>query len=96
MENKFVIGDKVKVVGYGHLFWLAKDSEMKTNFPIIHKEGDIIWHDMNSGVVGKKGVVDKVTETQGQIKYSIKGIPEKSAWYNEEQLKMVKANPNRD
>ena len=88
MKNKFEIGDKVKVVNYGHRMWSYKGTETKVNWPIISEDENIIWNDMQSEIVGKYGVVDKVTETQGITKYSLDGIPQKSAWYNEEQLEL--------
>ena len=96
MKSKFVIGDKVEIINYGHLIWSSKKSEIEIGLPVIHEGKYTIWYDMNNDIVGKIGVVDDVTETQGNIQYSLKGIPQKSAWYNEDQLKIVSANVNRD
>lgn len=89
MKSKFVIGDKVKVVSYGHPIWVNKNSGMEMNFPIISEDDKVVWYDINGGVVGKIGIVEKVKETQGILGYSLSGIPEKSAWYNEDQLEAV-------
>ena len=86
VKNKFEIGDKVKVVNYGHLMWTNKKSGTKVNWPIINEDENTIWNDMQSEIVGKYGVVKDVIETQGIVQYSLNGIPQKSAWYNEEQL----------
>ncbi len=96
MKSKFVIGDKVKVVNYGHPILVNKNSGMEMNFPVISEDDKVVWYDMNGGVVGKVGIVDKVKETQGILGYSLSGIPEKVSWYNEDQLEMVNPNPNRD
>jgi hypothetical protein len=88
MKNKFEIGDKVKVVNYGHLMWSNKKSGMKMKLPIISEDGNIVWHDFLSKIVGKVGVVVEVIETQGIVNYSLNGIPQKTSWYNEEQLEL--------
>lgn len=78
-EPKFGIGDKVKIVKYGHA---ARFSD---------KSG---W-DMIPQIVGKEGLVSEVLLSQGEYSYSVKGIPEKHAWYYEDQLEMINRNPNR-
>lgn len=87
----FVIGDKVKVVNYGHLIWAHKDSVMNLSFPVVKVGGNITWMDMNISIVGKEGIVSKVSGSG----YALEGIPEKHAWYYEDQLEMVSPNPNR-
>ncbi len=96
MENKFVIGDKVRVVNYGHPIWMNKNLDMEINLPIISEDDKVVWYDMNNGVVGKVGIIEKVKKIQGILGYSLNGIPEKTAWYTENQLEMVNANPNRE
>lgn len=76
MEAKFGIGDKIKVVNYGHR------PSMGT-------------FDMSASAVGKEGLVCEVTNTQGVWQYAVEGIPEKHAWYKEDQLEMINKNPNR-
>jgi len=39
--------------------------------------------------VGKEGIVDKVSVTQGIVGYALNNIPEKYAWYYEDQLTLV-------
>jgi hypothetical protein len=78
---KFKIGDMVKVVNYRSVFWHCKD-------------GKTFEMDSCPDLIGKVGIVVKATETQNINQYAIEGIPEKYAWYNEEQLEMVNHNPN--
>ncbi len=87
MKNKFEIGDKVEVIRYGHLIRTSKSSRIE--LPVIHEEENSVWRDMLSDIVGRVGVIKKVTETQGESKYSIDGIYGKTAWYDEEQLEMA-------
>lgn len=78
----YVIGDKVKVVNYGHHIWETRDGKMMT-------------FDIAPQVIGKEGIIAKVGTTQGIISYSIDGIKGKAAWYHEDQLEMMTPNPNR-
>jgi hypothetical protein len=78
----YVVGDKVKVVNYGHRIW-------------ENRGGDKIVFDIAPQIVGKIGIINKVESTQGIHGYSIDGIKGKVAWYNDDQLEMVQANPNR-
>jgi hypothetical protein len=91
MKSKFTIGDKVKVVKYGHPIWFNKQFKQEIEFPILFEDDNSIWCDINSEIVGKIGIVDGVSNNR----YSLFGIPEMAAWYNEEQLEMVNANPNK-
>ena len=88
----FGIGDKVKIVNYGSLLWESKD--VKPSFKVLSVDEDgTYWCDMNPELVGKEGLVCKVSMTQGFPSYALDGIS-KYAWYNEEQLELVKKNPN--
>lgn len=72
-KYKFNIGDKVKIVNYGH------DSSI----------GDLMPE-----LIGREAIVMDFTENQGDNKYALHGIEEKSAWYYEDQLEMINPNPN--
>ena len=79
MEDRkpiYAIGDKVKIVKYGHPYW-------------VNKDGDIIVKDMSPELIGQKGLVDEVTITQGIPMYAIDGIKGKHAWYNEDQMELI-------
>ena len=92
-EPNYKIGDKVRIVNYGHLFWTIKNQPNESSFietlPIYKEDDNIDWIDANHGIVGKEGVVSNVSTTQGVPQYSIKGIPEKSSWYNEGQMELI-------
>ncbi len=95
MTPKYGIGDKVRIVNYGSLFWENKNtSDPKLSFPIVHEDENMIWKDMLPELVGQQGIVSKVTETQGIYNYTIEGIKGKYAWYQEGQMEMVNKNPN--
>lgn len=86
--NKFKVGDKVRVVKYGHPLWESKKDPQPCSFPIIQEsESGGCWiKDMSPELVGQIGVVDEVSLTQGRYQYGIDGIKGKHAWYNEDQL----------
>lgn len=83
--SKYKVGDKVKIVNYGHLMW----SHKKMSFPVVSEDGGIVWMDMSAELVGQEGVVNKITITQGNPEYGIDGIKGKCAWYNENQLEKL-------
>ena len=82
------IGDKVKVVDFGHLMWSRKPM----SFKVYAKDPDsnVVWYDCSPEIVGKEGVIKDVKTTQGQTNYALSGITEKSAWYSENQLELIK------
>ena len=86
IKSKFKVGDKVVIVKYRHPVWVNRDAGDKLSWPVIREDDNIIWYDMISDIVGKVGVVIFVRESQGQILYSVNGIPQKTSWYKEEQL----------
>lgn len=83
---KFKIGDRVKVVNYGHAVWsCCDDMALPLIRPASSKDDSWVF-DMNRAVVGKKGIVVEVLDSGS---YALSGIPEKTAWYNEDQLQLV-------
>ena len=93
MSKRYVVGDKVKIVKYGSAIWVKKDTQPKMELPIISEDEDKIWYDLHPEILGSIGVIDKVNEIQGIVRYSIKGI---GSWYNGSQMEMINPNPNRD
>lgn len=97
-ETKFKIGDKVKVVNYGHLIWQNKtnqDAERKFHkdngipyqeLPIVSDDGKTQYLDLHSDLVGKEGVVADISSSGD---YALSGLS-KYAWYSEIQLELVK------
>jgi len=84
VKNKFDIGDKVRVVEYGHLMW------------IIDIDGNTKVKDVSPELVGKEGIVYEVNFCQGRYSYALKRMEGKTAWYDEKQLEMVNMNPNNE
>ena len=50
---------------------------------------NIYIYDIMPEIIDKQGVVDKVSVTQGIVGYALNNIPEKYAWYYEDQLTLV-------
>jgi hypothetical protein len=78
------VGDTVEVINYGHSVYLNK--ELVIFHPILSERGDFFEVDINPEVVGKHGVITKISSSN---KYSLDGIPQKSSWYNRNQLKQL-------
>ena len=76
-KKKLKVGDRVRVINYGALLW-END-----------KYGNLITFDMNPELIGKEGVVSKVTKTQGVTEYAVDGIPQRHAWYDRGQLERL-------
>lgn len=95
-EPLYGIGDKVKIINYGHLIWEDKDIPeiQKINKPTYYDDDFVRFIDIQPELINQKGLIDKVEITQNIPRYSISGIYGKSAWYMEDQLKMIKQNPN--
>lgn len=85
MKPKFKIGDKVKVIKYGSLLWRFKSEENMPTARIYREEGNVEWIDINPQIIGKEGIVASVGTY-----VAVDGIPEKFAWYDEEQLELIK------
>ncbi len=78
---KYKTGDKVRIVNYGHRIF----SNMNGKFEII---------DISAELVGMEGIIKEGKVTQDRPSYVLDGIPNKCAWYDEEQLEMISPNPN--
>lgn len=96
LKPKFKVGDKVRVVGYGSIHWEGKKVHPVSRFERkpYYEDDDFRYIDMQPELVGKVGVVDTVSLTQGRYMYAVDGIPGKHAWYSEGQLKAVKQKKN--
>lgn len=76
---KFKIGDKVKIVNFGH--WI-----------VDHKDGLWSSRDIEPQLVGKTGIIREVSDKgDNGVSYALKPIDfkGKEAWYNERQLELM-------
>ncbi len=95
MIKDIQIGDKVEIVKYGSLMW--ENTDVQTyfsackSFKEYSRNGSIIWFDTNPELIGKHGVVVGISPTGG---YKLDGIPKKTAWYDEKQLKIIQKGVN--
>jgi len=86
----YKVGDTVEIVNYGHLIWENKNfPSIMSKLPTYREEGDLRFVDISSEIVGKRGVVSNIENTQGVPKYSMSGIKEKSSWYREDQMLLI-------
>ena len=84
MKAKYKVGDKCRIVNYGHLLWSYYDMDL----PIYAKdsEGNPNWYDTHSEYIGKKVVIQsiRVSDNSG-IQYSTSLF----SWASEEQLQLI-------
>jgi len=92
MKPKFKIGDRVKVINYGHLIWSSYPNPRwvlhSRHYTGISTTGKRLYYnmyDMSPELVGRIGVVSDISNNT----YAIEGIPGKCAWYNEDQLRKL-------
>lgn len=76
---KYNIGDKVRIINYGHMIHIGTGVPGREPGPC----------DIRPELIGLEGVVEKGILTQGVPGYSIDGI---GAWYHEDQLELVMKN----
>jgi hypothetical protein len=88
MDSKFKVGDEVVIVKYGHRFWSYEDQSSYAKLLFKCDEEKYGVYDALPDLVGQKGTVDIVSNTQGRWQYAING-PNKHAWYDEQQLEKV-------
>lgn len=94
------IGDKVRVVEYGSLFFSFESNFIipkrwniiKQSDPSIEPYGVIC--DTSPELVGQEGIVMQKSDVQGKYCYALEGIKGKFAWYDERQLELVSKNNN--
>lgn len=98
MDSSLKKGDTVRIINYGHLIWMSEsmhdmfvrmgDRPMKA----YSVEDGVMWIDIEKRLIGKIGVIDEVIWTQGIPQYSLSGLDkqDKVAWYNQNQLELVK------
>jgi hypothetical protein len=73
---KFQVGDKVKIINYGHIIW--------------YMEGEsILMGDLAKDLLGQTGTITDSEKINGHEKYAIHGIETKRAWFNEDQLELI-------
>ncbi len=94
MENKFNVGDKVRIVNYGHLIWENKKAEEykeKTSFKIYSEDESLRYLDIHSEMVGKEGIISNVHNNQYSLHFDQnnqeRGL--KTSWYHENQLELI-------
>lgn len=90
MEARYKVGDRVRVVHYGHAIWEHKSEDISvSSFPIIQQSDEWIVRDMSPEMIGREGIVKTVSLAQGKPSYALSEIKGKAAWYNEDQLELV-------
>jgi len=89
MTPKYNVGDKVKIVNYGHAVWENKEHDKyPSRLPLIKEDKHLRWVDMSHEVIGQSGIVVEVKDVQGTPNYAIDGIKGKHAWYTEDQMQI--------
>lgn len=89
------IGDKVKIINYGHLIW--ESATEKSNFPfnVIFENDKIRALDISPFLIGQIGIVSDVSSIQGIPSYALNHIDGKHAWYDEAQMELITKNHNK-
>ena len=88
MDSKFKVGDEVTIIKYGSRYWSYDPIDVSFKVIFHNKEEGYKVYDINPELVGQKGIVDGISFTHEKPKYSLQG-PNKTAWYDEQQLEKV-------
>jgi len=103
--NKFNVGDKVRIVNWGHCLWVSLseldvwnlkvdlEKRMIGNYPILGISSESYTVDIRPNLVGQKAIVIKVNRCIGfnnDVSYTYALKGlNKSAWYSEKQLEHI-------
>jgi hypothetical protein len=91
-SSKFNVGDPVKIVNYGNIYWESKKSGMgmHLHYPVINEDEDTYYVDTNPELVGKLAIIDKYELVQGKHRYGLMLTDSNNhmAWFNEGQLEL--------
>lgn len=92
MESKFKVGDRVRIVKYGHLIWANKSN--RTTFNAVKAMGKtyketkkVLYVDIRPEHIGKETVITKVITNRGKIYYGT----ELFSYVGEGQLELIEA-----
>lgn len=87
---EFKVGDKVEIINYGTLFGVHVDLLYRfRSITLYETQGDIVYIDMDTGLIGQQGVVMQSEDTpEGVKRYAIAG-PSKYAWFFEDQMRLI-------
>lgn len=98
METNFKVGDKIRIVNYGHrLWWHKSDWEKYKNTvgskmtPYANSEdGKILFFDLAPEKIGREDVIIKHTESQPNFhQYALE---KNGAWFSPNQLELINDN----
>lgn len=82
------VGQKVRVVKYGHLVWESK-SGTTSDYTTYWENEKSRWIDVKSELVGRIGEISETVCLGGQNKYRIEALDSGKQWYNEDQLELI-------
>lgn len=89
IKPKFRIGQRVKIIKYGHLMWGFGPPKTNEGLSVYEREELITWYDLQPNLVGQHGIITDVQVVQNTSSYSLGCIDGKSSWYNEGQLELT-------
>jgi len=84
MESKFKVGDKCRIVKFGHLVWENKNMPLhKSSLPTYAEDENTRWVDINPSYIGKEVVITEVGLDKKRYATSL------FSWAKEEQLELI-------
>jgi len=92
MESKFKIGDRCKIVKYGHLVWVSRKeydlnkSYSSLNLPIVMQDKDYLWIDLRPEYVGKEVVITGIGSNKQSYSTDL------FSWAGNNQLQLIENN----
>lgn len=91
------IGNRIKIVNYGHLIMFSKREEHRENreriakaFPLIGEDDIGYYYDMRPELVGREGVIVNKTITETSARYSIMfNDGNRISWFADKQVEAI-------
>lgn len=90
-DTKFKVGDRVRIVNYGHLIYVHPEStmlELFTSKP-YSKSKEMVTFDLNPRIIGTEWIITEAKVIQGIDGYEIHNDTNTIAWVHNNQLELI-------
>jgi len=91
------IGDRVKIVNYGHMIMFSKNSKnnpykdgIAKTFPLIFEDDTSLYYDIRPELIGREGnIVNKITDNHSG-RYSVMfDDGNRMSWFSDRQIEKI-------
>jgi len=91
------IGDRIKIVNYGHIILFSKQERHREDrervaksFPLIKETEDFYYYDMRPELIGTEGKIVNKMHSQGSNRYSVQfDDGNRISWFSDKQVEKL-------